>query len=116
MPCASINFDLSGPVKIKKTRGFHKNQAVNLQTNVMQAVKRFYKIIALVVFILPAEHVAAQPMTSLSLDAVLFMPVKIPEMFVYASTKKFPSAAFHIVNKIPMTEELFLFQYKPLAQ
>jgi hypothetical protein len=77
----------------------------------MQEVKRFYKIITLLIFILPAGLVSAQRLTRLSPDPVLFTPGKIAEISVYASTKKFPSAGFYIVNKKVITEELLPFQY-----
>jgi hypothetical protein len=77
----------------------------------MQVVKRFYKIITLVNFMLPAGIVSAQRIVHLSPDTALFTPAKVGEISVYALTKKFPSADFHIVNKKGITEELFQFQY-----
>jgi hypothetical protein len=74
-------------------------------------VKRFYKIIALVIFTLPAGMVSAQRMASLSPDSVLFTPKKVAEISLYASTKSFPSASFHMVNKKVITEELLPVQY-----
>jgi hypothetical protein len=81
----------------------------------MQGVKRFYKIITLVVFTLPAGLVSAQRVVSLSPDSVLFTSNKIAEISMYASTKKFPSAGFHIVNKKLITEELFPIQYNTFS-
>jgi hypothetical protein len=46
MPCASIFYSVSRQKNFNKIRGFHKNQAVNLQTNVINVVQGFYKIIA----------------------------------------------------------------------
>ena len=74
-------------------------------------MKRFYKIIGLVIFIFPPGLVSAQRQASLSPDTVLFMPEKIGKISMCASTRKFPSAGFHIVNKKVITEERFPFQY-----
>jgi hypothetical protein len=76
----------------------------------MQVVKRFYKIITLVIFMLPAGIVSAQRLVQLSPDTALFTPEKIAEISMYALPKKFPSAGFHIVNKKGVTTGLFLLQ------
>jgi hypothetical protein len=112
--CVNI-FYLSGPHKLTKIRGDHKNQAVNLQTNVMRGVKRFYKIIALVILTFPAGLVSAQRVASLTPDSVLFTSKKIPEISVYALTGKFPSYGVHMVNKKTITKEVFPIQYSTFS-
>jgi len=74
-------------------------------------MKRFYKIITIVIFMLPAEVVSAQRLVHLSSDTALFTPKNGAEISVYALPKKFPSAGFHMVNKKGITEGLFLLQY-----
>jgi len=90
------------PENLTKIRGNHKNQAVNLQTNVINVVKRFYKIIAFAAFCFQAGTISAQNQVNITLDRVLFSPAKVAPVSMYSWPKKFPTIGFHALSRPKM--------------
>jgi hypothetical protein len=97
MPCASIFYSVSHQKNFKKIRGNHKNQAVNLQTNVINVVKRFYKIIAFAAFCFLPGIISAQNQVNITLGRVLFSSDKVAPVSLYKVPKKLPTTGFHVV-------------------
>jgi hypothetical protein len=83
---------------LTKIRGNHKNQAVNLQTNVINVVKRFYKIIAFAAFCFRPGIISAQNQVNITLGRVLFSAEKVAPVSMYKLPKKLPTVGFHVVS------------------
>jgi len=98
MPCASIFYFFRLPENLTKIRGNHKNQAVNLQTNVINVVKRFYKIIVFAAFCFRTGTISAQNQVNITLDRVLFSPARVAPISMYNLPKKLPTIGFHGLN------------------
>jgi hypothetical protein len=97
MPCASIFYSVSRQKNFNKIRGFHKNQAVNLQTNVINVVKRFYKIIAFAAFCFLPGIISAQNQVNITSGRALFSSDKVAPVSMYKVPEKLPTAGFHVV-------------------
>jgi hypothetical protein len=102
MPCASIFYFYKLPENLTKIRGNHKNQAVNLQTNVINVVKRFYKIIAFAAFCFQAGTISAQNQVNITLDRVLFSPARVAPVSMYNLPKKLLTTGSHGLNRPQM--------------
>jgi hypothetical protein len=83
----------------KKIRGNHKNQAVNLQTNVINVVKRFYKIIVFAAFCFRPGIISAQNQVNITCVPVQFSPLKGGADSVYKILKKLPTIGFQLLNQ-----------------
>jgi len=98
MPCASIFYSVSHQKNFNKIRGNHKNQAVNLQTNVINVVKRFYKIIVFAAFCFRPGIISAQNQVNITLGRALFSAEKVAPVSMYKLPKKLPTVGFHVVS------------------
>jgi hypothetical protein len=98
MPCASIFYSVSRQKNFNKIRGNHKNQAVNLQTNVINVVKGFYKIIGFAAFCFLPGIISAQNQVNITLGRVLFSSEKVAPVSMYKLPKKLPTVGFHVVS------------------
>jgi hypothetical protein len=87
------------PENLTKIRGNHKNQAVNLQTNVINVVKRFYKIIVFAAFCFQAGTISAQNQVNITLDRALFSPARVALISMYNLPKKLPTIGFQELNR-----------------
>jgi hypothetical protein len=99
MPCASIFYSVCRQKNFKKICGNHKNQAVNLQTNVINVVKRFYKIIVFVVFCFQSGIISAQNQVNVTSGFALFSPDKVAPVSMYKVPKKLLTIGFHMLNR-----------------
>jgi hypothetical protein len=93
----------------QKIRGNHKNQAVNLQTNVINVVKRFYKIIAFAAFCFWSEVILAQNQGNIIADRVSISFDKIGQISMYNLPRKLPTNGFYGQNR-PQIAVLPVFQ------
>jgi hypothetical protein len=98
----SIFYFYKLPENLTKIRGNHKNQAVNLQTNVINVVKRFYKIIVFAAFCLRAGTISAQNQVNITFERVLFFPAKVAPVSMYNLPKKLPTIGYHGLNRPQM--------------
>jgi hypothetical protein len=80
--------------KIKKICGNHKNQAVNLQTNVINVVKRFYKIYVFAAFCFQWGIISAQNQVNITSGLPLFSPAHVAPVSMYRLPKKLPTIGF----------------------
>jgi hypothetical protein len=83
---------------LTKIRGNHKNQAVNLQTNVINVVKRFYKIIVFAAFCFRPGIISAQNQVNITLGRVIFSAEKVAPVSMYKLPKKLPTVGYHGVS------------------
>jgi hypothetical protein len=102
MPCASIFYSISRQKKFKKICGNHKNQAVNLQTNVINVVKRFYKIYVFAAFCFQSGAISAQNQVNITWDRALFSPAKVAPVSMFKIPKKLLTTGFHVLNSPKM--------------
>jgi hypothetical protein len=93
----NILFKLSE--KLTKIRGNHKNQAVNLQTNVINVVVGFYKIIVIAGFCLWAGTISAQNQVNITSNRLLFSPAKVAPVSMYNVQKKLLTTDSHGLNR-----------------
>jgi hypothetical protein len=102
MPCASIFYSVCREKNFKKICGNHKNQAVNLQTNVINVVKRFYKIIVFAAFCFQSGVISAQNQVNITSGRPLFSPDKVAPVSMYKVPKKLLTTGFHVVSRPKM--------------
>jgi hypothetical protein len=95
---------------LTKIRGNHKNQAVNLQTNVINVVKRFYKIIAFAAFCFRPGIISAQNQVNITLGRVLFSSEKVAPVSMYKPPKKLLTVGSHVVSYPKMAIRPAVFQ------
>jgi hypothetical protein len=105
MPCASIFYRVSRQKNFKKICGNHKNQAVNLQTNVINVVKRFYKIIVFAAFCFQSGVISAQNQVNITSGRAIISPDKLAPVSMYKIPKKLLTTGFHVLNLQKTTDQ-----------
>lgn len=95
-----------------KIHGDHKNQAVNLQTNVINVVKRFYKIITILIFCCPAASISAQNPENLTYEHKLFTPEKVAVVSMYHLPEKLWAHGNHMIT-VQQTATMPVLQQLP---
>jgi len=93
------------PENLTKIRGNHKNQAVNLQTNVINVVKRFYKIIVFAAFCFQWGIISAQNQVNITSGKAPFSPTRVAPVSMYNIPKKLPTIGFQLLNQYKMAEK-----------
>jgi hypothetical protein len=85
-----------------KKRGNHKNQAVNLHTNELTVVQRFYNFIVVFSFLLAGVAAKAQNQKT-STAGMYLRPLSISRVSIYTSPKSFSKSALHMPGTMVLT-------------
>ena len=85
-----------------KKRGNHKNQAVNLHTNVLTVVQRFYKIIVVFSFLLTGGGALAQNHQTNTVGMYL-KPISISRVSIFPAPKDFSKFKLHMPGTMILT-------------